>query len=138
MAFGGKLFLKMLILESWLETLECFQDAQITELEEKVTASDAAVMNTVDTVADLETRVDALEAVGNPVVAIAGIQEDVTNLQNSVTMLETLPATVTTVQASVTANCQKIKQVTDVAETPGTDNDAILTNILAVESPVCV
>ena len=76
------------------------------------------------TVMDLTDRVVALEAVDNPVVAIGALQNDVMTLQDDVTA----------VQTSVTTNCQKIKEVTDV---DGADNDAVVAALLAVQSNQC-
>ena len=128
----------MLICNSYLTY--CLQDDKIEELEDMVTAFEATIMeleDLPDAVDDLEDRVTALEGVDNPVAAIMQLQTDVTALQGSVTNLETLPAMVTEITADVTANCQKIREVTEVGGNPGMDNDAILTNILAIESNAC-
>ena len=118
-----------------------FQDAKIAAVEALVNNIDAVALAAVPAeVAALGVRVDTLEAAGNAPVDVAAVQAEVDALEVRVDALEPLTNTVTGAGGLVeqaTANCQKIKEVTDVAGTPGVDNDAILTNILAVASNVC-
>ena len=118
-----------------------FQDGKIAAVEALVNNIDAVALAGVPAdVAALEVRVDTLEAAGNAPVDVAGVQAEVDALEVRVDALEPLTNTVTGAGGlveQVTANCQKIKEVTDVAGTPGVDNDDILTNILAVASNVC-
>jgi hypothetical protein len=117
-----------------------FKDTTIMALQAVVTTATAAVtaLNVIPAqITALDTRITTLENAPTSAATITQLQTDVMTLQTAVTPLATVPATITTLTTNVNDNCAKIKEVTDVTGTPGTDNDAILTSILAVVSPTC-